>query len=145
MIEIKCRFITPEEFEQYKGINLSNMLSDHNAERFIMNVEDDLDNLLHSRIGKNLTWLLPHLNSAQKLLFKKAVIEQVYYVFRNGDIRADSGYNPDTGKVADQKYLNSVSISPKAVSYLQRAGIWTLKITGASITPFNIFPGNFGM
>lgn len=145
MIEIKTRFIKKEEFEQYTGINLDNMLADHNADRFIMRVENDLDNYLHGRIGKNVTWLLPHLNNWQKDLFKKAVIEQVYYVFRNGDIYVDSGYNPDTGKVADRKYLSSIVVAPKTIDYLKRAGIWTLKLTGASITPFNIFPGNFGM
>lgn len=140
MIEIKTRFITPEEFTQYKGIDLKLVLNDHNAERFIMNVEDDLDNFLTTRIGKDMGWIYKHykLTDEQKLLFKKAVIEQVYYVFRNGDIRSDSGYDPDFGKRADQKYLNSIAVGPKAVGYLQKAGIWTLHIGGSFTFPFGI-------
>lgn len=144
-MSLKTRFITKEFFTQITGIDLDSMLSDHDAGRFICRVEDDMDTMLFTKIGKNVTWLLPHLNNTQKELFKKAVVEQVYYVFRNGDIRADSGYNPDSGKIADRKYLDSISMSPKAIGLLQQAGIWTLKLTGASITPFNIFPGNFGM
>lgn len=144
-MDIKTRFVSKEEVEQYTGLNLDNLLYDHNADRFIMRVEDDLDIYLHSRIGKNVNWLLPHLSNYQKELFKKACICQVEYIFRNGDISNDSGYNPESGKVADQRYLDSIAIGPKTKRYLQQAGIWTLKLSGMNIAPFNIFPGNFGL
>lgn len=139
-MQIKTRFITKEDYEDYTGVNLDNLLNDHNADRFIMRVENELDTYLYARLGKNLTYVLPHLTDRQKLLFKMAVIYQVDYVFHNGRIMNDSGYDPDAGKIADRNYLNRISISPITINYLQQAGIWTLHLTGG----YGLF-GNFGL
>ena len=52
-----------------------------------------------------------------------AILNQAMYVYRNGDISLDSGYDPDKGIVAPREKLAALEITPAAINYLKVSGL----------------------
>ena len=71
---------------------------------------------------------------------KLALLEQAIYIFRNGDISVDSGYEPDEGIKISRRSVKELSIAPNAINYLQLIGLWTRQIS----TPSFFGPNGFG-
>ena len=127
---IQTRYITADEFREYTGVDLMEELRDTSnpsdkVNAFLMRIEDRMEVFLNTKFFKNVPALYPCFTDHQKLCYKKALIEQAYYVFKNGDISTDSGYDPDKGIVASKHALNELIIAPNARNYLRMTGLWS--------------------
>ena len=71
----------------------------------------------------------PHFTDYQKYHYKHALLEQAIYIYKNGDISVDSGYDPDKGEVArPERY----AIAPNCKAELRLCGIWNRNIPNMS-------------
>lgn len=132
-MEIKSRYVNADEFKIYSGIDLMQNFADNDnpsdqVEGFIFRIETLLENWINAHFFKTITSEYPKLTDNQKRLYKIALMEQMIYVLRNGDITTDSGYNMTTGKIADINDINKIIICRNALDALKCAGILTTKI-----------------
>lgn len=125
----KPKYVTVDEFKNYWGLDLRNALrGDDNestqAERFLARVEDRLmnwiDNNTFRRIGYDC------LNPYQMENFKKAILTQAMYMYKNGDIGIDSGYDAERGIVTSRGDLIELEVCQAAINYLSNAGLFNL-------------------
>jgi hypothetical protein len=115
--------ITKDEYKTAKGIDLDLELKGNDDDsnkvrRFLDEWEGFcLDYLkIHYAMNDSVESMAPY----QLGRFKKGLIEQISYVIDNGDLANDSGYNPQTGLVAD---LSRISMSPRAVDQFRLGGM----------------------
>lgn len=132
-MEIKSRYVNADEFKIYSGIDLAQNFSNNDnpsdqVEGFIFRVETLLENWINAHFFKTITSEYPKLTDNQKRLYKIALMEQMIYVLRNGDITTDSGYNMTSGKIADINDINKIVICRNTLDALKCAGILTTKI-----------------
>ena len=139
---IQTRYITADEFTEYFGINLAEELKDtanasDKVNAFIARTEDRLEAYLNATFFKLVSDCWPVFTDNQKLWYKKALLEQCYYTFKNGDISADSGYESDKGIIANPEQLKKLVIAPNAKHYLKLTGLWSGHIgTGGFFGPW---------
>ena len=101
-MEIKSKYITEEEFKQYTGIDLSLELKDddnpsNKVQSFLCRVEIRIATFIDSNFHRNVELEYPKFSDYQKYHYKLALLEQCLYVFKNGDISVDSGYDSEKG------------------------------------------------
>ena len=130
---IQTRYITADEFREYTGVDLAAELRDtsnpsNKVDAFLMRVEDRMEVFMNSRFFKNVGEIWPKFTDEQKLHYKKALIEQAYYIFKNGDIYSDSGYDPEKGIVASKHALSELTIAPAARDHLRMTGLYSSHI-----------------
>ena len=140
---LQTRYITPDDFLEYTGIDLGAKLKgDANpsdkALAFLNRVEVRMEAFLNANFFKRITDEWPCFTDYQKLHYKYALLEQALYVFRNGDISIDSGYEPDEGMKISLKDKKDIILAPNAQDQLQLCGLWTRKVTRT------LFWGPFG-
>ena len=128
---IQTRYITADR--EYTGIDLmeefhadSNPSDQINA--FLKRIEDRMEVFLNAHFFKRVSDEWPQFSDFQKQHYKLALIEQAYYVFKNGDISSDSGYDPDKGIVASKHALTELVIAPNAKDHLRMTGLWSAHI-----------------
>ena len=124
------RYITADEFREYTGIDLSEELKDtsnpsNKVSAFLKRVEDRMESYLNAHLFKNVSDLWPCFSQEQKKHYKLALIEQAYYVFKNGDISTDSGYDPEKGIIGSKHALTEITLAPNAKDHLRMTGLWT--------------------
>ena len=142
MPTILTRYITADEFREYTGVDLEAELRDTSnpsdkVNAFLKRIEDRMEVYLNVHFFKNVSEYWTRFNDLQKSYYKKALIEQAYYVFKNGDISSDSGYDPEKGIVASKHALNELVIAPNARNYLRMTGLWSGHIgTGGFFGPW---------
>lgn len=127
------RYITADEFRQYTGVDLEAELKDtanpsDKVNAFLRRVEDRMETYLNAHFFKRVTDHWPCFSEEQKRHYKLALIEQAYYVFKNGDISADSGYDPEKGIVASKRALGEITLAPNAKDHLRMTGLWSAHI-----------------
>jgi len=132
-MNLQTRYITPDEFLQYFGIDLGAQLKGNanpsdKATAFLMRIEDRMEAFLNAKFFKLVTDEYPCFTDWQKEQYKKALLEQAIYVFRNGDISIDSGYEPDEGIKISRHAIEELSIAPNAMNYLRLCGLWSRHI-----------------
>ena len=132
-MEIKTQYITPDDFKQYFGIDLAARLKgDANpsdkANAFIKRVEDQMEVYLNSTFFKNINIEWSHFSDFQKEHYRLALLEQAYYIFKNGDIARDSGYEPDEGLKISTHEKREIMLSEIAKQHLEMTGLWTRNI-----------------
>lgn len=130
---IQTRYITADEFREYTGIDLEEELRDtsnasNKVAAFLKRIEDRMETFLNAHLFKNVSELYPAFSDAQKYHYKLALIEQAYYVFKNGDISTDSGYDPDRGIIASKHARTEISLAPNAIDHLRMTGLWSAHI-----------------
>ena len=145
-MKIQTRYITADEFREYTGVNLAAELRDtsnpsNKVDAFLMRIEDRMEVFMNSRFFKNIGEYWPRFTDFQKLHYKLALIEQAYYVFKNGDIYSDSGYDPEKGIIASKHALSELTIAPAARDHLRMTGLYTGHI-GTNWDFFDIWFGN---
>ena len=133
MIDTQARNLTPDEFKDYFCIDLDKALRggdnpSASAEAFIRRETDRLESYIVARLGRSPKDIYGRMTDYQREEYKKALLEQVYYVFKNGEISADSGYDIDKGEVASSGILASKAIAPNARSHLIACGIWNANV-----------------
>lgn len=123
---LQTKYITLDEFTQYfPEIPLVRSLgSEEKALAFLKRIEDRLSSFINGAFNRNIEIEYPVFSEFQKEHYKLALLEQVLYVFKNGDISADSGYDPDTLAMIDRKKLKGITISPNTIDHLRECGIW---------------------
>lgn len=136
---LQTKYITPNEFQEYFGIDLCAALkTETNAIAFIKRIEDRLATFVDANFNRNIDKLYPEFSDYQKEHYKLALLEQCIYVFKNSDLSVDSGYDPDKGEIEDINKLRGRVIAPNCKENLILCGIWNRAVK----PPRNIYgPG----
>ena len=137
-MELQTRYITADEFLQYTGFNLREELNDTSngsdkVNAFLKRTEDRMEAFLNAKFFKNVSDLYPEFSEFQKIHYKLALLEQAYYVFKNGDISSDSGYNQETLEIANQRKLRALAVAPNAIDHLRLTRLWSGFIGGKGL------------
>lgn len=139
---LKSKYITADEFKEYFGIDLAEELNDTSNESnkvnaFLTRIEDMIYLFVNVQRHRDVNREYPNFTDHQKLCYKKALLEQAMYVFKNGDINTDSGYDPEEGVKANTKYLENISVAPLAKQWLEACGLLTRHVKGRQGAFFN--------
>ena len=145
-MKILKKYITADEFREYTGVDLDQELRDtsnpsNKVSAFLMRVEDRMEVFMNTHFFKNVGEIYPKMTDEQKAHYKLALIEQAYYIFKNGDIYSDSGYDPDKGIIASKHALTELTIAPAARDHLRMTGLWTSHI-GSNWDFYDVWFGN---
>ena len=125
------KFVTVDDFYNYWGKDLRNMLDCSNnpskeAESFLARVEDRLMNWIDNNTFRRIRY--EDLRNNQLENFKKAILTQAMYTWRNGDLAMDSGYDAERGVIIEQSKLSGLEVCQAAINYLSNAGLFNLVI-----------------
>ena len=123
------KFITIDEFDNYWSANLREMLRtsanpSNQAELFLARVENRLMAYIDNNTFRRYEY--EELQGKQLAAFKEAIILQAMYVYKNGDIGMDSGYDAERGSVINRANLVEISVCQDAIDALSNAGLWNL-------------------
>lgn len=134
-IELQTKYITLNDFKVFWGIDLEQRLnSDDNpsndALAFLMRVEIDVAAYINSNFYRNIDMEYPEFSDFQKEHYKLALLMQSKYLFDNGDIGSDSGYDINSGMKISREHLQAIQISDKARQHLMLCGLWCRHIKG---------------
>ena len=137
---LQTRYITPDDFLIYTGIDLGAQLKGNanpsdKANAFLYRIEIRMEAYLNANFFKKVTDEYPKFTDWQKEHYKFALLEQAVYIFRNGDISVDSGYEPDEGIKISRSSIKELSIAPNAIDHLELIGLWSRHLAS---------PGFFG-
>lgn len=130
---LKSKYITADDFKDYFGMDLENMLkSDDNPSNtvnaFLLRLETRLSAYIDANFYRNVDYEYPNFSDYQKKHYKIALLEQAMYIIRNGDISTDSGYDLEEGVKATPSQLKAITISPNCKEQLILCGLWCRKI-----------------
>lgn len=128
-----ANYVVADDFKTYFGIDLALTLPDddnpsNKVEAFLLRVENRICVYLNARYYRYIEQEFPKFTDYQKEHFKYALLEQAYYVLRNGDISTDSGYDPEKGEVMNVDRLNNIVIAPNCENELMLCGLLSRKI-----------------
>lgn len=129
-MQLLTKYITADEFREYTGIDLEEELKgesnpSNKVNAFLKRIEDRMEVYLNAHFFKNINALYPCFTDEQKYHYKLALIEQAYYVFKNGDISTDSGYDQDRGIIASKHARTEITLAPNAIDHLRMTGLWS--------------------
>lgn len=132
-MKLQTKYITPDDFLNYTGIDLGAQLRGNanpsdKAMAFLNRIEVRMEAYLNANFFKLIRDEYPRFTDFQKEHYKYALLEQALYVFRNGDISIDSGYDPDEGIKASRHALKELILSPNAIDHLRLCGLWSRHI-----------------
>ena len=124
------QYITPDDFKDYFGIDLGAQLKGNanpsdKAFAFLKRIEDRMETYLNAHFFKNISVEWSCMSDYQKEHYRLALLEQAIYVFKNGDISVDSGYDPDEGIKISRHAISELVLAPNAKDNLRLCGIWT--------------------
>lgn len=110
------KYITADEYLEYKGINLNiEIFDDDNAsnkvERFVRDITDWCSDYLRLVYYCNEINDFDNLANFRKVYFKKGVMDQIAYILSNGNISLNSGIDPNTGAITD---YSNIFMGPNA-------------------------------
>lgn len=120
------RFVTPEDFKTYTGIDLSEELAaPQTPNSFILGVEQRILNFisLQSWIPLKRMIELHRLSKFQQDSLALAILQQARYEFYNGTLTMNSGIDPEKGIINDRDSLNRATICQDAMDTLQCSGL----------------------
>lgn len=132
-ISLNTRFISLDDFKAYTGIDLAIQLKgddnpSNTAEAFLLRNSLRLEAYLASNYFRSPEQEFGSMSDFQKYHYKIALIEQSLYIFKNGDVSVDSGYDPDFGARAKGGYLEDIAIARNAKNELMLCGMLSRKI-----------------
>ena len=134
-MQTKAKFVTPDDFLNYTGIDLDSELRDsgspadsNKADMFLCRVERRFLTFVDSSSFRNYDWdeLAYHPRDLEAM--KTAILEQALYVFKNGDLSIDSGYDPQRGTTIEKSDLMRREISAQAIDILKNAGLFNQNV-----------------
>lgn len=126
---LKTRYITLDDLREYAGIDLVRELgTTEKALAFLFRIETRMESFLDARMFQKVDQRWPKFTDFQKREYKLALLEQCIYVWRNGDIAVDSGYDPEKGLAIDESSAVRLSIARLAKDHLMRCGLWSYKL-----------------
>lgn len=135
-MEVKTKYITPDDFKTYFGIDLDLEFKDlgnpsNSAKAFLMRIEDRMATFLDAEFYRRIDEEYPKFTDYQKYHYWRALLEQAIYVFKNGEISVDSGYDYEQGEKASNDTIVNKMIAPNAKQELLLCGLWCSKIKGS--------------
>ena len=138
-MQLLTKYITADEFREYTGIDLEEELKgqsnpSNKVNAFLKRIEDRMEVYLNAHFFKNINALYPCFTDEQKYHYKLALIEQAYYVFKNGDISTDSGYDQERGMVVENHQKQEIVVCQPCIDFLPHIHI----IIHKRPTPFGI-------
>ena len=130
---VKTRRITPDDFKALYGIDLDLRLKGYDnvsrkADIFLAKIEMDCEAYLQGNYYRKINF--ERMTPFQKRNFKLGLLAQAYYVFRNGDLSSDSGYDPEKGIIAPRGKIEDITISSTALNYFKICNLLTRHIKG---------------
>ena len=133
------KFITVDDFKNYWGIDLRSVLrSDNNesnqAERFLARVEDRLMNWIDNHTFRRIKYEDLKFRPYQYENWQKAILTQAMYMYKNGDLGMDSGYDAEKGVVAARSDLVELEVCQATIDYLSNAGLFNLNVKNRART-----------
>ena len=124
-------YITPDDFKNEYGIDLREALRNDDgvsdrAESFIASVTSHLKAWIDYSSFRRVRF--DCLTDFQLEYFKKALLAQVYYTFKEGlkALGLSSGVDDEKGVIISPDVMAQVEICPAAVEYLSVMGIFNL-------------------
>ncbi|MBR3208856.1 MAG: hypothetical protein IKF82_01165 [Bacilli bacterium] len=141
MIRMMPQFVSADDFINYWGLNLSLRLkNDDNLSNktniFLSQIEDRLMAWVDANTFRTIPWEYykdeyeykteeeRKVAQVRKEAFKKAILNQAMYVYRNSNIGLDSGYDPEKGVIVQSQELQAIEICRPAIDYLKTAGLY---------------------
>lgn len=132
MAQLQTKYITPDEFKAYSGIDLAMITDDANPSNkqaaFLKRIEDRMATLIDVNCFRKVDVEYPNFSEYQKEHYKRALMEQAIYVFRNGELSEESGYDFEKGVIANAQSIHQIALSPNAKDELILCGLWSRKI-----------------
>lgn len=129
-------YVTPDDFlnSPFGRYNLREALRDknenesHAAEDFLALVTEHLMAWVDDKTFRNFDW--EHLTPFQMDYWKKALIAQANYTYREGAkaFGMSSGADDEKGKIFDPSYLDSIEVCRACIQLLTRGGLFNLNI-----------------
>lgn len=128
-------YVTPDDFKNspFGGFDLREALTNNenesnNAEMFLELVTEHLIAWIETKTFRDFNWnyLTPH----QLKYFKKALIAQAQYTYREGAkaFGLFSGADDEKGRILDPNYLDSIEVCKATIELLTRGGLFNLNI-----------------
>ena len=129
-------YVTPDDFKNspFGGFDLRAALNDaydnqsSSAEFLIELVTEHLMAWVDVKTFRNFRW--ENLTSHQLEYWKKAIIAQTNYTYREGAkaFGMFSGADDERGKVLDPTYLDAIEVCKLCIQLLTRGGLFNLNI-----------------
>ncbi len=134
---LKTKYVTSDDYFSYFGENLAKFFDENDnpsdaMNAFLLRIENRMEAFINARCFKNIGACWRVFTDFQKEHYKRALLEQAYYVVHNGDLSVDSGYDPMKGEVSSVNSIQSRVLSQNAINELKTCGIWNRKITADS-------------
>ena len=129
---LQTKYITLDEFDEYfpeVGPIRVAMGGEQNALAWLKRIEDRMETFINSNFNRNIEEEYPVFTQNMKEHYKKALLEQAIYIFRNSDISVDSGYDPDKGEVMNLDRLKKIALAPNALNHLRMCGLTNRLLT----------------
>ena len=141
MINMQPQFVSTDDFLNYWGIDLKAKLNkgvntSNFADMFLRRIEDRIMTWIDATTFRIVPWeyykddYIPKNDFNKKSIdlsrdyWKKAILEQAMYVFKNSDIGQDSGYDPEKGIMAPESDLQAIEICRPCIRFLIEAGLY---------------------
>ena len=141
MIDMQPQYVSTDDFLNYWGIDLKEKLNkgantSNFADMFLRRIEDRLMTWIDKTTFRIYSWDIykddykcgdeykQKAIDESKDYWKKAILEQAMYVFKNSDIGQDSGYDPEKGIVAPEYDLQAIEICRPCINFLISAGLY---------------------
>ncbi len=121
-------FVTENDFLEYTGIDLNTELKGDSsaATRFLNRAENLFLNWCDANLGSRYwSWEYISNNPQYAESVRQAVLEQSLYMYRNGDLFSDSGYDPQRGSMISKDDLRRRAISDTAVDIMKASGLFS--------------------
>jgi hypothetical protein len=139
MINLNDIKVSADEFREYTGIDLKSRLKE--ATESSGNPSDAVNAFIYRTQTRLNAYIDTHFffqfgsqysapTDNQKKNYKLAVMEQLLYVFKNGDISVDAGRDDEGAMRSSRNEIEELAIAPNAKLFLHTAGIWRREIQG---------------
>lgn len=140
MLNTRPQFVSASDFVNYWGLNLDEKLkSDANLSNktnlFLRQIEDRLMAWIDANTFRIVSWDYfkdgyeykteeeKKTAESRKDMWKKAILNQAMYVYRNTNLGLDSGYDPEKGIVISPQELQGIEICRPAIDLMKSAGL----------------------
>lgn len=123
--------ISPDEFKEYTGVDLSSRLSNmQEPSAFLKMYQHRLNTFLEATFHRYIEKeYYKGLSEYQQTHYKYAVLEFCWYIFKNGDIGIRSGIDDDGKQIISPEQINESLINIYTKNELIRAGLWTTHLS----------------
>jgi hypothetical protein len=98
------------------------------AERSLARVEDRLMNWIDNNTFRRFKYEELKNRPKQYENWQKAILTQAMYMYKNGDLGIDSGYDAEKGIVIPRSDLIELEVCQSAIDYLSNAGLFNLNV-----------------